>query len=136
MSRKIKFRAYDKKEKVMFAEGFNVIGEYTVFDVLNQHIQGNFIERLNDIDVMQFTGLLDKNGKEVYEGDILKGLTYKDPITTKHSKEILGVVKWSNDFGLAEYHVSSDLPNGYRTFLTMNRSEVVGNIYENPELLA
>jgi uncharacterized phage protein (TIGR01671 family) len=63
--------------------------------------------------VGQYTGLKDKNGKEVYEGDILKGGIYKSFFVEWDFEE--------NGWNITEY--------GARSF------EVIGNIYKNPELL-
>ena len=61
--------------------------------------------------LMEFTGLKDKNGKEIYEGDILKG-------------KFNGSVVWTGD----RYN------NGWSDY--WNESEIIGNIYENKELLS
>lgn len=67
---------------------------------------------------MQFTGLLDKNGKDIYEGDVLK---YKDEVL----KPI--VAKPTGFIGLDMFSELTD-PG-------MKHTEIIGNIYENPELL-
>jgi len=72
--------------------------------------------------VMQFTGLKDKNDKEIYEGDLIKlGEIYGNKII---------YVEWNND--LACYTM-----NGKASFdiCESHHGEIVGNIYENPELL-
>ncbi|MDK4490072.1 YopX family protein [Fusobacterium necrophorum] len=82
------------------------------------------------MDIMQYTGLKDKNGKEIYEGDIVKVPHFLHDERIK----INGVVKYVNN--RAEFVI--DLEDIEETFYCCNQSErieVVGNIYENPELL-
>ena len=70
--------------------------------------------------LMQYTGLKDKNGNEIYEGDILK---YTDPDENNQPVKSRRVVKWD------EWKMLDELQNGFSIV------EVVGNIYENPELV-
>lgn len=117
--RDIKFRIWDKKEEWWLFDykemgGFALLGEV----VLVEGIREIPVERLEDFEVMQFTGLLDKNGKEIYEGDICKSNGHKDSIKWEHGR-------W-------KFWVEDCLECYNNTSLKL---EVVGNIYENPELL-
>ncbi|KQL21763.1 hypothetical protein AN957_02890 [Cytobacillus solani] len=77
------------------------------------------VEKLEHLQYMEFTGLKDKNGKEIYEGDII-ALPYKRTFP---------------ELGLQNHTVI--FKNGYFSCSDYNTyaSEVIGNIYENPELL-
>lgn len=73
--------------------------------------------------VGQFTGLYDANGKEIYEGDILRMSCRKDD---------LGIVKWENEAAAFTIREKGKL----RWWYLINRHyELVGNIHDNPELL-
>ena len=113
-NRVIKFRAWDKKEKVM-REVVQLSIDFARSNVL-QNDEWEIGTADPNIDLMQFTGLLDKNGKEIYEGDIIKG------------KEMgVCIVFW--DKKRARFWITAGWGD-----LT-DRCEVIGNIYENPELL-
>ena len=86
--------------------------------------------------VGQFTGLLDKNGKEIWEGDIV------ETFTNYHGKE---GIRWSNSVIIWNEHVGS-YQISYKNidghfvsdYFALNKYfvEIIGNIYENPELLS
>lgn len=77
--------------------------------------------------LMQSTGLEDKNGVEIYEQDIAKG------ILRYGSKEFIGEVVW-NGYNLT-YDLVNDHDNKGYALSSLYELEVIGNIYENPELL-
>lgn len=117
MNRKIKFRAWDIPSQSM------------VENVTDLHKADIYEQPL-----MQFTGLLDKNGKEIYEGDIMKGVTYKEPLALKTKSECIFAVGWS-DQNMGWYWKNMQMPDNFRTYPWFKESEIIGNIYENPELL-
>lgn len=116
--RTIKFRAWDKESR-RFLNGDFSLG------IESGEFRGKYGEVFTNIDISQFTGLHDKNGKEIYEGDILK--TFPIISSDKTSYDSFNVV--------VRFTSSSWIANGVLGFRQAEISEVIGNIYENPELL-
>lgn len=123
--REIKFRAWLKEHKSMKDVMEIDIDNQTIFYYWFGDHDGHF-ENFNKIDLMQYTGLEDKNNKEIYEGDIVK-------LRANHG---IGVVKYYDEWGafVVEYVKSKPLAvlgmNYYKEDI-----EILGNIYENSELL-
>ena len=95
--------------------------------------------RIDQIEIMQYTGLKDKNGKEIYEGDIIE---YKyDSGSTFIGELVFGdYLKQTSDMncriiGFYLRGIDIDGQDWYTDFPKVNHIEVIGNIYENPELL-
>lgn len=113
--REIKFRAWKESEKRMLYWGELCMSPSSLVDALN---------RVYLHAVMQYTGLKDKNDKEIYEGDVVKHVLWHDRIENR-------VVIYDNE-------MCAFLPMGEwcSTFPSLpNHFEIIGNIYENPELI-
>lgn len=122
--REIKFRAWFKSECEMKEVAINNIykGNNT-FLYLSPLPMSDY----KPVDLMQYTGLKDdKNCKEIYEGDILKAVAYA------LNKVVIGVVKYNSE--LAHYYLDTNIDKRI-IFLGLINTEVIGNIYEDVELL-
>lgn len=126
--REIKFRIWDNKLK-----------QFNYFDIFSTH--GNIPNDCKN-NIQQFTGLLDKNGREIYDKDILKGITpfYSTDLS------INSPIGYEDCFMICEYEGDSarfklkdiskkgyggwDLHEGM-----VDRIEIIGNIFESPDLL-
>ena len=118
--REIKFRAWDKKANVMR----EVIELNWTIGLVTRLCNGAVYD-LPDIILMQYTGLHDKNGQEIYEGDIVRFFSRDE------SPEVMTLI-WSQD---NVRFMVLDNQNHDWSFDDSNVLEVIGNIYENPELL-
>lgn len=128
-----KFRAWLKKEQKMdnYIDHISWLEDelYCIGDGITYMVSAE------DLELMQSTGLVDKNGKEIFDGDIVRTTRFlgrADEIGGfyEYEKDYVGVVKvlegsWVIDTGIVAVRLWSEI----------DESEVLGNIYENPELL-
>lgn len=145
--REIKFRAWDKidgkmqKVNLMNTYDGSAIGQTLYF--LEETSDNNGYRNLSDCELMQYTGLKDKNGNEIYEGDIIQ--------LTDDTGSLIKVIC---EFGTARRDIHGntvDITGFYFKRLYDNKKtfpivynyagkhdlelfEVIGNIYDNPEL--
>lgn len=129
--REIKFRAWDKKgkqmvnhiEKLLFTNDCldTLVSAYDL-EVKDGQNSGIYNRKFEHIELMQFTGLKDKNGKEIYEGDIIQY-----DFLPEGGDQRAEVVYEGRSFCLK---------NGGNSYMPhQDRMEIIGNIYKNPELL-
>lgn len=129
-SRVLKFRAWDIRNEVMFTQK-----PKQLLSVFLHLIEQDTIEGGEKFELMQYTGLKDSKGVEIYEGDITHA---------KDAKTIFKVVFDKGTFGFAIHHTHdkeiASNPNGMLPMHSVlanggNNFEVIGNIYQNKELL-
>ena len=127
--REIRFRAWDKKSKVMRGEVLSICWIDSFHCSRQIHVRSFYpqpnVYPLDDIELMQFIGLKDINGCEIYEGDIVK---WTSTFEGSNDFEHIDTVEWVEDMAVFmlrpwchEIHAA--------------KMEVIGNIYKTPELL-
>jgi uncharacterized phage protein (TIGR01671 family) len=156
--REIKFRAWDKEKQRMLPVTSMEFNQWWVSctpisdmecNVLEYGERNSFKNEKTDRHIlMQFAGLTDKNGKEIYEGDILKVKTgwyrsKKQSENDKFNNSVKGETYWTVEhrvFNCRMGYMVYGVDRRFNKLLTKsmifnNEAEVIGNIYENPELL-
>ena len=119
-----KFRAWDKELQTMLDVSLIdfkksvLIGEHWEFG------ETNFIN-FDEIELMQSTGLKDKNGKEIFEGDILKSNKYTTSVFYERGAYCVKFCRTTN----------TTVTMNVISFIEKYKTKIIGNIYENPELL-
>ncbi|MDB1104842.1 YopX protein [Lentilactobacillus parabuchneri] len=128
MSREIKFRIWrapDEYSKTSWMESWDSLMNYSMSDIFQ-------LDNPHDV-LEQFTGLKDKNGKDIYEGDIL---AWHSNIYRKH--DWVGLVLYRGaGFAVQESDKSYSSPEWLDCACRKDANiiEVIGNVHENPELL-
>lgn len=112
------FRYWDGKDMMLIGLGTLAEGSHGEID-------------LSEVKIMQSTGLRDKNGKLIYEGDILRYYWPPDPSETH-----IAPVVWNADQAAFDGDIISTSDNhGAIMAMQFNNCDIIGNIYENPELI-
>ena len=120
MKREIKFRAWDKKDKFMVDVASINFWPNGVLSVLEDFDDAE-PQFADSYELMQFTGLHDKNGREIYEGDLVL-------LTNGYEGTIYEVI-----FDEAKFEISGD-GGCYDLGEEFMNCEVIGNVHTNPEL--
>ena len=157
MSRIIKFRAWDKEKKCL------ITGDFIWYLTFNGDVRRTDLsDATEDIILMQYTGLKDNNGKEIYEGDIVKDIYHPFGARedSEHSK-VGEIVFESGSYGIKwiiEECKYNNLPEDLKENIfcqpyrrkwehptnndwidksdyTISRTKIIGNIHENKDLL-
>lgn len=122
-----KFRAWDTTNKEMFKDTFAITesGQVVVVDQSSVFVSPDYVF-VDNLVIMQSTGLKDKNGKEVFVGDIIKctrGCPHEVYLEKEYGGTFIG--------GMPAIYLKG-IREGYAW---TGAEEILGNIYENPELL-
>lgn len=124
--REVKFRAWDKLEEHMYTNVQNGI-----YEDPDDWLYFGDILGLERFEIMQFTGLKDKNGREIYEGDVL---LFNNTHPNAYLENWLCVVKYRCGSFVCEYP-KDGVYNHFDSWNDFVKWEVIGNRFENPELL-
>lgn len=138
MSRPLKFRIWNNVEKKWELGydygnlgGFSMIGETMLFGEYERLLNSVSISELNRFEITQFTGIQDNKGKDIYEGDILKNGDINDP--EQKDAQICEVIFDNTCFTTVT--LPRTAKQRWITFHDWKVLEVIGNIFENPEML-
>lgn len=143
----IKFRAWDKRHR--YKEAHCMIDWAEILNNADEVFNDNEFYEL-----MQYTGLTDRHGKEIYDNDVFKlvdrydnehhfkvefeNFSYIGTLIKSESSPVFTVVQYAfGEYDHVDYeiHGESELLSVIEQFLESGTIEVIGNLYENPELL-
>ena len=130
-NREIKFRVWDEEKKIFLEQDYvNILALFNLFNSHKKNSQRSMPKTI----WQQYTGLKDKNNKEIYEGDILKQYLGK----TKLESKLFWRVEYFTDrcsFGVVSGKCFQTFEDALFDDECRCEFEIIGNIFENPELL-
>ena len=149
--REKKFKAWDKHKKVFIPNDVwaFVTTDFGAFGIMlkdwENYKEGEYFYE-NSQELVEFTGLHDRSGKEVFEGDVCKVFIETGGISDRKSGFMYGVVEYKkNEYHINPFRYNGDIKSVFGLnkiygflvygFTHLENIEVIGNIYENPELL-
>lgn len=116
-----KYRAWDKE--------FNLMSVVTRLDYWSEIVEMSdgelYIQKFDKVELMSSTGVFDKNGKEIFEGDILKSNKYITSVFYERGAYRVKIRRTPNTTVIMDVI----------SFIEKYKTKIVGNIYENKELL-
>ena len=126
--REIKFRVWND-----YSKHYTSLSEAALYGIIRPY--GNELKNVSNTEMVieQFTGLKDKNGKEIYEGDICKwthefsGGEFLEKV--EHQK-INGVIVWAEQVGKFMFHDTDNNHWDFKRIQTNQCLEIIGNIHE------
>jgi len=130
----LKFRVFDKKNQKIYPTEYEIIKEihFGMHGEVDGVVIAEFLpdeswafKKLENVELLQYTGIKDKNGKEIYEGDVVKAIDENDEIYG------IGAVEFCCGCWYVGRSIDEPLWDLKRDYLI----EVIGNIFENLELL-
>jgi hypothetical protein len=133
--REHKYRAWDPITKTMIGEGYHVIGEVTMFQLIEQwvyeHPDGDrpALERMGDIVEMQWTGFQDSGKKDIYENDIFCAMTTSSgPMWVVFERGCFVLYNKYNRWGPLSRAFDPDIAEHYT-------ARIIGNLHQHPHLI-
>jgi len=121
MNREVKFRAWDGEKMIDW-----LTLSQSAWNRDMSILYRVMVSHRPDYDLMQYTGLKDKNGKEIYEGDIVNGASFNGSYA--HGE----VVWWTGGWCIQPI---PDIEGIVELYINVSTYEVIGNVYENKELI-
>ena len=150
MNDRFSFKAWDKEKKIMYQAAFIDFYRIVCYEIVED--RGMYINFSNMVEydisdknlvIIQCTGLKDKNGRLIFEGDIIAQMEvgYDMDDNEIEIPEVIGFVEWRGEEHYPAFEIVTDEShyfecNAFSHLFAMDENIIViGNIYENPELL-